>query len=348
MKVLVVDDESSYRHYVGHFLAREGHEVRLASSGREAIQDGARFRPDVLVVDWMLKNHVHGLHVVDALGVVWPEMATVLITGFPSRDLQASAERAGVVRFVEKPFEVEEIRDAVEQAAGRRAVGHRRPLALVEADAQGRIQYANPRARVLFRAAGAPQAETLEAVLGDAMPSIEAASRGWEPTHPQAWCLRTQPPRPDGSRLWLIRRDDEHVEASLVEMILGVAEVPPVRWPHEGRVLVVDDDELFRHVAVAILESAGAACYAVETDEEAVRLLEHDAGFRVAVVDHDIGGGDVGSLIERIRSLRPEIQVVGNSALPRQEEFAKHGVRHFLRKPWRPADLAAALTGPGD
>ena len=65
-KVLIVDDERSYRDYLGRFLAREGHEVQLAATGREAIDGGCRFRPDVLVVDWMLKDHVHGLQVTEA------------------------------------------------------------------------------------------------------------------------------------------------------------------------------------------------------------------------------------------------------------------------------------------
>jgi DNA-binding NtrC family response regulator len=351
-KVLVVDDEQSYREYLGRFLARDGHEVRVAESGHEALEIGVRFRPDVLVVDWMLKNHVHGLHVAQALSAIRPDMASILITGFPSGDLKAAAERARIFRFIEKPFDVEEIREAVAVAAvgrvGAGAAGS--SLALVETDADLRIRYANPAARVLLGETQAgPDAERFaDAFAEGRLPDPEAAARGWVAVavasrRRSIWEVRTHPEDGAGTRLWILRRRGERTHVPLVEMILGVEEPLDLRWPCDGRVLVVDDDELFRHVARAILESAGAACYAAEDDVEALRLLEHDEGIRSVVLDFEIPGVEVGSLVERIRGLRPEIAILGNSAFERGEEFAKLGVDRFVRKPWRAADLAKLL-----
>jgi DNA-binding NtrC family response regulator len=347
-KILIVDDEPSYREYLGRYLAREGHDVCAASSGRDAIQTGARFRPDVLVVDWMLKNHIHGLQVSEVLSAVDPGMATVLITGFPSRDLKASAERASIFRFVEKPFGLEEIRAVVDAAAASGGPRRdRRETLVVETDPEGRILYANDAARSLFRSVlHREDVERLADVFGR-QPEASLAARGWNALGAVAggevWCIRTHVPMHGRSQIWLLRREMERADVPLTEMLLGVEEPLDARWPIEGRVLVVDDDELFRHVAVAILESAGAASYAVENDAEALRLLGHDHGIRVMVVDYEIPGSDVESLVRRARAYRPDLHIVGNSAFDRAEEFRKFGVRDFMRKPWRPRDLVETL-----
>ncbi len=349
-RVLIVDDEPSYRDYLGRYLGREGHEVRVASSGREAVEIGARFRPTVLIVDWMLKNHLHGLHVAAALRAVQPETAVILITGFPSRDLKSAAERAGVYRFIEKPFELDLIRAAVDEAAlngGPRARAQQPGLLDVRPD--GRILHANATAHMLLREAGLPEDVPWLRGVFDAsgVPDPEAATHEWTPAvagpRRQKWEVRTHVPTPGLSGLWLMHRRGERTPPALTELLLGVEEPLDLRWPLDGRVLVVDDDELFRHVAVAILESAGAPGYAVESDSQALRLLSHDSGISVLVVDYEIPGTDIEALVRRARAFRPDLKVVGNSAFERGEDFAALGVNGFLRKPWRPRDLLAVL-----
>jgi CheY-like chemotaxis protein len=287
-----------------------------------------------------------------ALRAVQPETATILITGFPSRDLKSASERAGVHRFVEKPFDLELIRGAVDEAAlhgGPRPDA--RPPALLEVRPDGRILYANASARELLREAGLREDVPWLRDVFDAsgIPDPEAASTAWVPAvagpRRAKWEVRTHVPQPGVSGLWLLHRQGERTSPALTELLLGVEEPLDVRWPLEGRVLVVDDDELFRHVAVAILESAGAPAYAVENDAEALRLLAHDEGIAVLVVDYEIPGTDVESLVRRARAFRPDLKVVGNSAFERGADFAALGVHGFLRKPWRPRDLLAALEG---
>ena len=51
MRILVVDDEKRYRAYLGSMLDARGYEVAVAGTGREAIDTGIRFRPDLLLTD---------------------------------------------------------------------------------------------------------------------------------------------------------------------------------------------------------------------------------------------------------------------------------------------------------
>jgi DNA-binding response OmpR family regulator len=116
-KVLIVDDEPSYREYLERYLTREGYDVRSASSGQEALRIGKDFAPRVILADWMLKDQIHGLEVAETLRESTPDLRILLMTGFPSAEIRMEAERAQVFRFLEKPFGLEEVTAAIKAAA---------------------------------------------------------------------------------------------------------------------------------------------------------------------------------------------------------------------------------------
>ncbi|HQT90577.1 MAG TPA: response regulator [Candidatus Kryptobacter bacterium] len=53
-KVLLVDDDVNARIILNRVLVKGGYEVQEASNGREALEVVARFKPDVMLVDWMM------------------------------------------------------------------------------------------------------------------------------------------------------------------------------------------------------------------------------------------------------------------------------------------------------
>jgi two-component system phosphate regulon response regulator PhoB len=55
--ILVVDDEPDIRELVRFNLAQAGFDVRTASTGQEALDELARKRPDLVVLDLMLPDH---------------------------------------------------------------------------------------------------------------------------------------------------------------------------------------------------------------------------------------------------------------------------------------------------
>ena len=117
-KVLIVDDEESYRDHLSRAVTREGHDVDTAHNGRTAVEVGACFQPDVLIVDWMLKSSLNGLDVSNVLRRANPNLLTIIISGYPLAEFAALAERAGVFACLDKPFDLDELRDVVRRAAG--------------------------------------------------------------------------------------------------------------------------------------------------------------------------------------------------------------------------------------
>lgn len=125
-RILIVDDERSYRRYLSQHLAREGHDVRSASSGDEAIEIGATFPPDVLILDWMLDDTCN-LEVAETLRATDPELKIILITGFRSELAQQEAPEGTIFRFIEKPFDLSDLSAAVRGAVVDRAPRATRP-----------------------------------------------------------------------------------------------------------------------------------------------------------------------------------------------------------------------------
>ncbi|HKK52948.1 MAG TPA: response regulator [Myxococcota bacterium] len=114
-RVLVLDDEPTYREYLDSFLTRRGLEVRTAGSGMEAISIAHDFDPEVLLADWMLRCEMHGIEVAESLRALRPDLRVVLMTGFPTADLEAEANRLEIDGLLEKPFSLEDLARTIEQ-----------------------------------------------------------------------------------------------------------------------------------------------------------------------------------------------------------------------------------------
>ncbi len=115
-KILIVDDEESYRRYLSARLARDGHAVETSASEADGIGIGEAFGPDLLIVDWKLENGESGIRVAAALHQRNQELRTILITGFSAESVMREIDDPPVFRRIEKPFDIDELVDAVGEA----------------------------------------------------------------------------------------------------------------------------------------------------------------------------------------------------------------------------------------
>ncbi len=135
-RILIVDDEKPYRVYLSKSLMRDGYDVATSATGRQAVDFAAEFHPDLLVVDWMLRNEVSGIRIFELLRESMPGLKALLITGFPSRELEQQVKEASIEAILEKPFSLRELRDQVRLAVGA-AEDHQRPGRLLQGPSSG-------------------------------------------------------------------------------------------------------------------------------------------------------------------------------------------------------------------
>jgi CheY-like chemotaxis protein len=114
-----------------------------------------------------------------------------------------------------------------------------------------------------------------------------------------------------------------------------------------GTVLIVDDEETVRAIAQRVLERHGFTVRLASGGVEAIRLLQ-DEPEAVDLVLLDMTMPDLSgpATLQELLRVRPQLRVLLSSgytvddALPKLHRGAKVG---FIQKPYRPADLIAAV-----
>jgi signal transduction histidine kinase/DNA-binding response OmpR family regulator len=111
--VLVVDDNSDMRRYLRSLLDAEWR-VRLASTGREALELAHRDRPDLIVSDVMMPD-IDGLGLVDRLraNVALRDTPVLLLSGRAGPEATVDGLERGADDYLAKPFSASELRARV-------------------------------------------------------------------------------------------------------------------------------------------------------------------------------------------------------------------------------------------
>lgn len=122
-KVLVIDDEEDFRVIIRDVLLSAGLEVQLAGDGQEGIQALDKFKPDVILVDWMMPR-MDGEGFCRALraGEKNREIPVIMLTVRQTADEELEALHFGVDDFIVKPFKSEELLARVRAALRRSQV----------------------------------------------------------------------------------------------------------------------------------------------------------------------------------------------------------------------------------
>jgi two-component system response regulator (stage 0 sporulation protein F) len=113
-KILIVDDEAPFRIFLRKLLERLGASVETSASGLVSLEIANREPPDVLIIDWMLKDSLDGLQIAAELRLRNPNLATVLITGYPSPALERRVQQEPRTIHLFKPFESDDILSAIQ------------------------------------------------------------------------------------------------------------------------------------------------------------------------------------------------------------------------------------------
>ncbi len=107
--ILIVDDEQSYRQLLTLVFESDGHSIRTASNGREAVELVAAESPDVIVSDVRMPD-MDGIEMLRAVRETHPDLGVVFMTAHASVESAREAFKLGADDFVTKPFDVEELK----------------------------------------------------------------------------------------------------------------------------------------------------------------------------------------------------------------------------------------------
>lgn len=118
-KVLVVDDEENISFLVASALKLDGCEVRVAATGRDAVDATEKFSPDAIVLDVMLPDF-DGFEVLRRIRNSGSEAPVLFLTARDDTDDKVRGLMAGGDDYIVKPFVLEELIARVQVQLRRR------------------------------------------------------------------------------------------------------------------------------------------------------------------------------------------------------------------------------------
>jgi two-component system, NtrC family, nitrogen regulation response regulator NtrX len=107
-RILIVDDEEPIRDVLRQLFEYEGHEVRTASSGHQALRAVAEDAADVVFLDVKMPG-MDGLEALGRLKEATPGAQVVMISGHGTIDTAVEATRKGAFDFLEKPLDTDRL-----------------------------------------------------------------------------------------------------------------------------------------------------------------------------------------------------------------------------------------------
>lgn len=107
--ILIVDDQTGVRRLLCEAFIEDGYNIEQASGGAEALQKIAADTPDLVLLDIKMPG-MNGLQTLRELRKTRPDLIVVMMTAYGELDMINEVKGMGVVHYIVKPFDLNEVR----------------------------------------------------------------------------------------------------------------------------------------------------------------------------------------------------------------------------------------------
>lgn len=116
-KVLVVDDDEDILFALERILSKANYKVFKAMSGKESIEQAKKFSPDIIVMDIMMPELDGIATILKMKGIKETRSIPIIIlTAVKEEDDEILAKNLGVVDYIRKTSQMEELIAKIEKA----------------------------------------------------------------------------------------------------------------------------------------------------------------------------------------------------------------------------------------
>src|SRR5436305_1186358 len=117
--LLIVDDGPGMRQLLSHVFGRGArHAVRTAENGAKALELLRQGPADLIISDVKMPD-MNGIELLRRVRELLPDVSVVMMTAFATVETAREAFKLGADDFIQKPFDVEELKLIVEKALER-------------------------------------------------------------------------------------------------------------------------------------------------------------------------------------------------------------------------------------
>lgn len=117
IRALIADDSAVMRKIVTRTLRQAGFddwELTEAVDGLDALERVREDQPDLVLSDWNMPN-MTGIELLRALRAAGDDTPFGFVTSEGSSEMRATAEAAGALFLIAKPFTPDSVREAIEE-----------------------------------------------------------------------------------------------------------------------------------------------------------------------------------------------------------------------------------------
>lgn len=112
-RVLVVDDDRLQREVLRTMLSKLGYQVRVATSGEEALAQLRHESADLLVLDMIMPGGIDGAETYRQVLEIAPRQRAIVLSGFSESDRVREAQSLGAGSYLRKPVTLERLAKVV-------------------------------------------------------------------------------------------------------------------------------------------------------------------------------------------------------------------------------------------
>ena len=107
-RILVIDDDKSILRTFTRILQKNGYDIEVAETGKEAIEKSKKKQYDLALIDIRLPD-MDGTDLLVKLQKTMEDAVKIMITGFPSLETGVKALDEGADAYLVKPVKPEEL-----------------------------------------------------------------------------------------------------------------------------------------------------------------------------------------------------------------------------------------------
>lgn len=111
-KILIVDDQYGIRILLNEVLQKVGYDIFQAANGVQALEIAKEHSPDLVLLDMKIPG-MDGIEILKRMKEYDPTIAVIIMTAYGELDMIQRAKDLGAITHFAKPFDIDDIRNAV-------------------------------------------------------------------------------------------------------------------------------------------------------------------------------------------------------------------------------------------
>ncbi len=113
MKVLIVEDDIALSAVITDAVRSWGYAAEEADTGRDALNKMIHRSFDLILLDIFLPD-TKGHLLIPEIKKIWPHSNIISMTGYNSRELEKEVRKQGVIYYMIKPFDIDQLRSILD------------------------------------------------------------------------------------------------------------------------------------------------------------------------------------------------------------------------------------------